>query len=86
MISAKSSVNDSLNDTFHMELFLSHVDKAAGLNQEQVENSRKMFGANYLTPPIRTPLWLQFLEKFKDPTIILLSCAAIVSILIGMYV
>lgn len=68
-----------------VEKFIEEVDFKNGLNPEQVERSRKKFGKNVLSPPPRTPLWLQFLEKFKDPTIILLSIAAVISIMVGFH-
>ena len=37
-----------------------------GLTQEEVEESRKKYGDNVLTPPKKDPLWKQFLEKFSD--------------------
>ena len=40
-----------------------------GLTSAQVEESRRLHGENVLTPPEKTPLWKQFLEKFEDPII-----------------
>ncbi len=68
-----------------VENFIKKIDPTQGLSPEQVEESRKKFGKNVMSPPPRKPLWLQFLEKFKDPTIILLSVAAVISILIGFH-
>jgi len=67
----------------NVEQLISKVDIKEGLSREQVKENRKKFGSNSLTPPKRTPLWLQFLSKFKDPTIILLSIAAVISIVLG---
>jgi P-type Ca2+ transporter type 2C len=47
----------------------------SGLNNIEVEESRKKYGENRLTPPPRTPLWKLFLEKFKDPIIQILLVA-----------
>ena len=44
-----------------------------GLSDEQVIASRHEHGNNVLTQPSREPLWKQFLEKFKDPLIIVLG-------------
>lgn len=56
----------------------------AGLSARQVEENRKKFGLNMLTPPPRTPLWKLFLEKFKDPIIRILLVAAALSLLISI--
>jgi Ca2+-transporting ATPase len=72
-------------DTGESSSFLESINKKTGLTREQVSESREKFGTNALTPPPRPPLWLLFLEKFKDPTIILLSGAAAVSLLIGIF-
>ncbi len=58
------------------------VDKTIGLNTEQVEQMRLLFGKNELTPPKRTPWWKELLEKFDDPTIRILLAAAIISLII----
>lgn len=51
-----------------------------GLTNEQVLESRKIYGDNVLTPPKREPLWKLFLEKFEDPIIRILLIAAILSL------
>ena len=56
-----------------------------GLTDAQVNESRKKNGANILTPPEKTPLWKQFLEKFSDPLIIILLIAGVLSIGISFY-
>lgn len=56
-----------------------------GLTAEQVLESRKQHGQNILTPPAKEPLWRQFLDKFKDPLIIVLLIAGVLSILISCY-
>lgn len=64
------------------------MDKNAvlkGLTDEEVRINREKFGANILTPPEKTPLWKQFLEKFSDPLIIILLVAGILSICISCY-
>ena len=57
------------------------IDLKTGLTDEQVAQQRKRFGSNLLTPPRRTPWWKQLLEKFKDPTIIILLASAFISLL-----
>lgn len=56
-----------------------------GLSAQEVEASRKEHGENVLTPPAKAPLWLQFLDKFKDPLIIILIIAGLLSIGIAFY-
>ena len=56
-----------------------------GLSQAEVEESRRLHGANILTPPKRDPLWKQYLEKFKDPLILILLVAGALSIAISCY-
>ncbi len=56
----------------------------SGLTDQQVEDSRKSFGRNILTPPEREPLWKLFLEKFKDPIIQILLVAAALSLVISI--
>lgn len=56
-----------------------------GLTDEQVLKSRKKHGENLLTPPAKTPLWKQFLNKFKDPLIVILLIAGFLSIGISIY-
>ena len=55
-----------------------------GLTTEQVEEFRRKYGANAMTPPVREPLWKQYLEKFDDPIIKILLLAAGVSFIVSM--
>lgn len=56
-----------------------------GLTNAEVLASRERYGANVLTPPAKEPLWKQFLEKFKDPLIIILLVAGFLSIGVSFY-
>ena len=56
-----------------------------GLTPQQVVHSRAKHGVNVLTPPPATPLWKQFLEKFRDPLIIILLIAGVLSVAISIY-
>src|SRR5665647_2380263 len=51
-----------------------------GLSNEQVLESRKKYGSNLLTPPMRESLWKLFIEKFEDPIIRILLIAAFLSL------
>lgn len=59
--------------------------KITGLTWQQVEDSRARHGTNVLTPPRRRPVWLQFLDKFKDPLIQILLVALLLSVGISIY-
>ena len=56
-----------------------------GLTSKQVADSRAKYGINILTPPPTTPLWKQFLAKFRDPLIVILLFAGVLSIGISIY-
>lgn len=56
-----------------------------GLTYAQVKESRQKYGSNMLTPPERTPAWKQFLNTFKDPLIIILLVALLLSVGIALY-
>ena len=56
-----------------------------GLSQDEVLKSREAHGANILTPPEKTSMWVQFLEKFKDPLIRILLVALLLSVCISGY-
>ncbi len=54
-----------------------------GLTQKEVEDSRSLHGENILTPPQKSSLWSQFLEKFEDPIIRILLVAWLLSMIIA---
>jgi Ca2+-transporting ATPase len=54
-----------------------------GLTSAEVEERRRLCGANVLTPPRRDPWWRQCLARFNDPVIRVLVVAAILSIATG---
>lgn len=54
-----------------------------GLTKQEVEESRRLHGENVLTPPEKTSLWSQFLEKFEDPIIRILLVAWALSMIIA---
>ena len=53
--------------------------KRNGLTSAEIEESRRKYGTNILTPPAKTPLWKLFLEKFDDPIIKILLLAWVLS-------
>lgn len=56
-----------------------------GLSSAEVIESREKHGVNILTPPKKTSLWVQFLEKFSDPLIRILLVALLLSLGIACY-
>ena len=63
---------------------LKNIAGTNGLSTDQVEEFRRKYGANAMTPPVREPLWKQYLEKFDDPIIKILLLAAGVSFIVSM--
>ena len=55
-----------------------------GLTEAEVLKSREKHGLNLLTPPKETPWYILYLEKFKDPIIIILLVATAVSLGFGI--
>ncbi|PIE83893.1 MAG: calcium-translocating P-type ATPase, PMCA-type [Bacteroidia bacterium] len=60
-------------------------DLTMGLTSAQAERSRAQFGANTLSEPPRTSPWLLYLAKFRDPLIIILLVAWVLSVGIAFY-
>ena len=56
-----------------------------GLSPEQVLESRNKYGTNILTPVDKESIWKRFFEKFKDPLIIILIIAGVLSLGISIY-
>ncbi|MDL2277085.1 calcium-translocating P-type ATPase, PMCA-type [Parabacteroides sp. OttesenSCG-928-G07] len=54
-----------------------------GLTKQQVEENRRLFGENTLTPPPKKSLWSLFFEKFDDPIIRILLVAWLLSLIIA---
>lgn len=54
-----------------------------GLTLQEVENNRRLYGENTLTPPPKKSLWSLFLEKFDDPIIRILLVAWLLSMIIA---
>ncbi len=56
----------------------------AGLSKSQVADFRIQYGTNAMTPPVRDPLWKQYLAKFNDPIIKILLFAVVVSTVVSL--
>ena len=50
-----------------------------GLDTARVATSRAQYGSNTLTPPVREPLWRQYVKKYNDPIIRILLLAIAIS-------
>ena len=55
------------------------------MTDAEVLESRRLHGVNILTPTKKQPLWKKFLEKFRDPLIIILLVAGTLSVCISCY-
>jgi len=56
----------------------------SGLESSRVEEFRKKYGANAMTPPVREPLWKQYLQNFDDPIIKILLLAVTISLIVSL--
>lgn len=56
-----------------------------GLSMNEVEESRRRYGTNVLTPPQKDPIWKKFVEKFGDPIILILLVAMLLSFGVACY-
>lgn len=59
------------------------TNETLGLSNEEVSKRKLKYGLNQLEERKKTPLWIKFLEQFKDFMIIVLIIAAIVSGVVG---
>jgi Ca2+-transporting ATPase len=55
-----------------------------GLASDRVDEMRQKYGANTMTPPVREPLWKQYLAKFNDPIIRILLFAVAISMIVAL--
>ncbi|MFA4859664.1 calcium-translocating P-type ATPase, PMCA-type [Methanoregula sp.] len=63
---------------------LATLTGTAGIASKDAERLRATHGANAMTPPVREPLWKQYLEKFNDPIIRILLFAVAVSTIVSL--
>ncbi len=59
--------------------------KYIGLSADQVAESRKLHGENVISPPEHEQWWKKLLDKFKDPLIVILLVAGVLSVGISVY-
>ena len=55
-----------------------------GITNLRAQQLKRLFGENVLSPAKRDPWYIMLLDGFKDPLIIILSVAAILSLIIGI--
>lgn len=60
-------------------------NKYIGLIDKEVTESRAKWGCNVLTPAAKEPLWKLFIDKFRDPLILILLVAGVLSIGISCF-
>ena len=56
-----------------------------GLTGAEAAESRRKNGVKILTPPARESLWVKYLKTFRDPLIIILLVAGVLSVGISFY-
>lgn len=61
------------------------VGTKSGITNNEVSFRRRMTGWNELSIGSTTPLWLKYIEQFKDPMIILLLISAVVSLIMRQF-
>jgi len=61
------------------------VDPAQGLSSSEVTQRLQQYGQNVLAETAQEPLWLAFLKQYKDYMRIVLTVAAVASLIIGEY-
>lgn len=64
---------------------MAKIRKYQGLTNDQVLESRRLHGENILTLPEKESVWKRFMEKFRDPLIVILLVAGTLSIGISFY-
>lgn len=63
---------------------LKNITGNAGLASSRVSGMQATYGVNALTPPVRKPLWKQYLEKFDDTIIQILLLAVAMSTIVSV--
>jgi Ca2+-transporting ATPase len=62
---------------------IKEIAGTSGLASDRVGAMRTQYGANLMTPPVREPLLMQYLEKFNDPIIRILLLAVAISTIVS---
>ena len=56
-----------------------------GIRESEQEKRREVFGSNYVEPEPPESIWALAWDALHDPCLIFLSCAAVVSFLVGVF-
>lgn len=64
---------------------LLNTDIEFGISREEIQNRRKLYSYNEFEVGQSEPLWRKYLEKFKEPMILLLLASAIISVLMKQF-
>lgn len=75
----KNLTSSSEPDLNQLGFDINSIDPKQGLTEQQVLESRKVFGENKLQAKKKDSLFIKILKQFKEPIIILLLIAAIIS-------
>src|SRR5699024_3350172 len=62
------------------------VNEEEGMEHEEVERRRQLYGKNQLTGSKRMPMWLVFLKQFQDFLVMILLAATLIAGLLGEYI
>ncbi|MGN1224398.1 MAG: cation-translocating P-type ATPase, partial [Ruminococcus sp.] len=65
------------------DLYAAYTSNREGLTSQQAKQNQERYGKNKLAEKKKKPIWLVFLEQFKDFLVIILIIAAIVSAITG---
>ena len=65
------------------DLYAAYASHREGLTSQQAKQNQERYGKNKLAEKKKKPVWLVFLEQFKDFLVIILIIAAIVSAITG---
>lgn len=65
------------------DLYMAFSSQREGLTSQQAKQNQERYGKNKLAEKKKKPIWLIFLEQFKDFLVIILIIAAIVSAITG---
>lgn len=61
------------------------TDLESGLKNDEIPQRLKLFSFNEFNLKQDDPLWLKYLEKFKEPMILLLLASGFISVLMKQY-
>src|SRR5699024_1101831 len=62
------------------------VNEEEGMEHEEVERRRQLYGKNQLIGSKRMPMWLVFLKQFQDFLVMILLAATLIAGLLGEYI